>query len=56
MTQFLTCREVAARYGVKIGTVWGWIRNGRLAASRIGKSYRVSQQQIEAFEQQGDSR
>jgi excisionase family DNA binding protein len=47
----LTCREVAARYNVKVGTVWGWIRDGTLAAYKIGKLYRVSLQHLAEMEQ-----
>jgi excisionase family DNA binding protein len=52
MEQYITCREVAARYGVKIGTVWEWVRTGRLAANKFDRFYRITQGQIEAFERQ----
>jgi excisionase family DNA binding protein len=52
MENLLTCAEVAQKYGVKVSTVWAWIREQRLAAIRIGKSYRVKQKDLEQFENQ----
>jgi len=48
-----SCDYVAQRYGVKVITVWDWIRKGKLEALRIGKMYRISEDQLEAFEQKG---
>lgn len=45
-----TCEEIAERYGVKLTTVWAWIREKRLSAIRIGKQYRVRPQDLEDFE------
>lgn len=50
MSKLYTCAEVAARYGVKTVTVWDWIRNKKLAAVKIGKEYRVSDDDMQAFE------
>lgn len=50
MKEFYTCRQIADRYGVKIATVWDWIREGKLAAIRIGKLYRISKESIDDFE------
>lgn len=43
MPKYYTCEEIAERYRVKTATVWGWIRNGRLSAIRIGGLYRVTE-------------
>ncbi|MGN0787082.1 MAG: helix-turn-helix domain-containing protein [Christensenellales bacterium] len=50
MEKFLNCKQVAARYGVKVSTVWEWIREGKLQAIKIGKSYRITAEQIRVFE------
>ena len=51
MDQLYTCEEVAKRYGVKLVTVWNWIRKKRLSALKIGKMYRVSESDLILFEQ-----
>lgn len=50
MEKLYTCKDVAERYGVKITTVWEWIRAGKLAAVRVGKQYRVRAEALEEFE------
>ncbi|MGL6201908.1 MAG: helix-turn-helix domain-containing protein [Lachnospiraceae bacterium] len=45
-----TCAEIADRYDVKIITVWDWIRKKKLSAIRIGRDYRISEDDIEEFE------
>ena len=46
----LSCEEVAEMYGVHIQTVWRWIREGRLGAIRLGRSYYVRQSDIDEME------
>ena len=48
--ELYTCKDVAERYGVQIITVWEWIRKKKLGAIKIGKEYRVSAEDIKAFE------
>lgn len=50
MSKLFSCEEVALRYGVKIITVWDWIRKGKLNAMRIGKHYRITEDDINEFE------
>lgn len=50
MTKLYTCEEVASRYGVKINTVWEWIRKKKLSAYKVGKCYRISEDHINEFE------
>lgn len=45
-------QAIADLFNVKKITVWAWIRQGKLKASRIGgKLYRISQIQLDAFTQ-----
>lgn len=50
MTKLYTCEEVAERYGVRINTVWEWIRRKKLVAYKVGKAYRISEEHIKDFE------
>lgn len=45
-----TCEEVASRYSVQVITVWDWIRKKKLAAIKIGREYRISEDDIKVFE------
>ena len=49
---FYSCQEVADRYGVKISTVWAWVREKKLPAIKIGKIYKVRKEDLEKFETQ----
>lgn len=50
MSKMFTCEEIANRYGVQTITVWDWIRKKKLPAMKIGKSYRISEEDIKQFE------
>lgn len=50
MEKFYSCEQVANRYRVKNSTVWSWIREKRLPAVRIGKSYRIRETDLADFE------
>ncbi len=52
MEHFYSCEQVAERYGVKVATVWEWIRSKKLPAIKIGKQYRITADHLNAFEQQ----
>jgi excisionase family DNA binding protein len=41
--------QVAGRLGLHVRTVRGYIRDGKLAAVRIGKQYRVAAADLDAF-------
>lgn len=45
-----TCEEVAERYKVKVITVWEWIRQKKLSAIKLGREYRISEEDLNAFE------
>lgn len=50
MEKYLTCEQVAERYGVKVITVWAWIREKKLRAIKTGKMYRVKPDDLAEFE------
>ena len=51
MSEMYTCEQVAQRYGVKVLTVWDWIRKKKLTAIKLRRDYRIRQEDIESFEQ-----
>lgn len=51
MEKLFECCEVAERYGVKIETIWRWIREEKLDAIVVGKGYRISKEAVEKFDQ-----
>jgi len=48
MTLF-SVEQVAERLGLQARTVRGYIRDGRLRATKIGKQYRVAAEDLDAF-------
>ncbi|GHF76332.1 excisionase family DNA binding protein [Amycolatopsis bartoniae] len=44
-----SAEEVAERLGLHVRTVRGYVRDGRLKAVRIGKQYRITQEDLEAL-------
>ena len=50
MAQMFTCEEVAERYKVKVITVWEWIRQKKLGAIKLGREYRITEDDVVAFE------
>lgn len=50
MSKMYTCEDVAERYGVQVITVWDWIRKKKLPAIKIGKSYRIREEDLKTFE------
>jgi excisionase family DNA binding protein len=47
--RFLTVREVAALMRVSTMTVYRLIKAGDLAATRVGRSYRLREREIDAY-------
>nr|DAH64117.1 MAG TPA: helix-turn-helix domain protein [Caudoviricetes sp.] len=45
-----TCEDIAERYGVRLITVWDWIRKKKLPAIKIGRGYRVAEEDLKQFE------
>lgn len=50
---YYTCEEIAKMMKVGTETVWIWIRKGRLAAAKLGKQYRVSEEDLQNFIEKG---
>lgn len=50
MDKLYTCAEIADRYSVPMGTVWLWIRDKKFPAIKIGKGYRVAEDDLRKFE------
>lgn len=50
MSKLYTCDEVAKRFSVQTRTVWDWIRANKLIAIRIGREYRIKEEDLRAFE------
>lgn len=50
MSEMYTCIQIAERYGVKQLTVWDWIRKKKLPAIKIGRDYRIREEDIKDFE------
>jgi len=47
--QFLTPKDIAVKLQLNIMTIYGYIREKRLMAIRIGKSYRIDQSDFNKF-------
>lgn len=50
MHTYYTCEEIAKMYRVKVITVWEWIRSKKLPAMKLGRDYRITDEDIKAFE------
>lgn len=51
MSKMYTCEEIAKMYGVKIFTVWDWIKRKKIKALKIGREYRIKEEDLKAFEE-----
>lgn len=50
LSKMYTCEDIAERYGVRVITVWDWIRKKKLPAIKIGKEYRIREEDLKSFE------
>ncbi len=50
MEKLYTCEQVAEKYGVKVSTVWSWLRKKKLGGVKIGKFYRIRESDLIQFE------
>ena len=46
---FLTADEVAEMLHVSRRSVWGWIRQGKLKAAKLGRSWLIRESDFEDF-------
>jgi excisionase family DNA binding protein len=53
MPYTLRVREVARRFDVTEETIRDWINSGRLSAIKLGRSWRVSSEDVERILQEG---
>lgn len=51
LSKMYTCEEIAEMYGVKIFTVWDWIKRKKIKALKIGREYRIKEEDLKAFEE-----
>ena len=51
MEKYLTPEQVAEMYGVKVITVWDWIRKKKLGAIKSGRLYHITPEQLKEFEE-----
>jgi excisionase family DNA binding protein len=49
VSDLYTVERAATLLGLHIKTVRGYVRDGRLKATRVGKSYRIARADLEAF-------
>jgi excisionase family DNA binding protein len=47
--QYYSAEQVAELLGLHVRTVRGYVRDGRLKATRIGKQYRIARQDLDAL-------
>jgi excisionase family DNA binding protein len=53
MPYTLRVREVARRFDVTEETIRDWINSGKLSAIKLGRSWRVSSEDVERISQEG---
>ncbi len=47
--EFYTLQEVAEMLKISYMTVFRWVKNGKLDASRVGKQYRIKKETLVKF-------
>ena len=47
--EFYTLQEVAEMLKISYMTVFRWVKNGKLEASRVGKQYRIKKETLVKF-------
>ena len=48
-TQWLKVEDIARELDLYVNTVRGWIRDGKLKATRFGRDYRIKREDYEKF-------
>ena len=49
MMKIYTPEEAAKELKMSVQTIWKYIREGKLKAAKFGKTYRISEKQLEEF-------
>ena len=49
----LETKAVAKELGVHPKTIWMWIKQGRIKATRIGRNYKVSEEELAHIKENG---
>lgn len=49
----LETKKVANELGVNPKTVWLWIKQGRIKAIRLGKNFKVSEEELDYIKKNG---
>lgn len=50
MTKFYNCEDVAKRYGVLAFTIREWVKQKKIPAIKVGKTYLFKEEDLEQFE------
>jgi excisionase family DNA binding protein len=48
-TEWLTVEEIAQELKMHVDTIRGWIRDGKLKATRFGRDYRIKRKDFDKF-------
>lgn len=51
---YLTVEQVAKDLGFRERTIHKWIKEGRIAALKVGREYRISEQAYEDFKRRNE--
>lgn len=46
---YYTPEQLAEKLQLSVRTIWAYIRDGKLPASKMGRKYRISEEQLERF-------
>jgi len=46
---YYTPEQLAEKLQLSVRTIWAYIREGKLPASKMGRKYRISEEQLERF-------
>ncbi len=46
---YYTPEQVAEKLQLSVRTIWAYIREGKLPASKMGRKYRISDEQLDRF-------
>lgn len=47
--EYYTPQQIAEKLQLSVRTIWSYIRSRKMPASKIGREYRISEEQLERF-------